>query len=66
MVSLLKADPRAPTTLPFLFAVMTQHGWRLQVRFTGGFWNAAIAAQAEAPENQRLVLSEQHYYTRKL
>jgi hypothetical protein len=36
------------------------------VRFTGGFWAAAIVAQPEPSENQWVVVLEQHYYTREL
>jgi hypothetical protein len=36
------------------------------VRFIGGFRVTAMVAQAELTENQWLVLSQQHYYTREL
>jgi hypothetical protein len=39
---------------------------RLQARFTGGFWAVAMGARVELDKNQRVVLSQQHYYTHEL
>jgi hypothetical protein len=66
IVSSLKAEPPRLDHTPSPFAVKSQHGWRLQVRFTGGFWATAIAAWTETPENQWVVLLQQHYYKREL
>src|SRR5947209_6658174 len=39
---------------------------RVQVRFTGGFRTIAMLGLLELAENQWVVLSQQHYYTREL
>jgi hypothetical protein len=67
-------DPAAPFRAPLrrfpisrnLFAFDPRHELRVQVRLTAGFWAPAMFVSKELNENQWVVLSAQHYYTREL